>query len=173
MNPSSSYFDPLKYTHSDSDLDLGLERLYSLESLGLKDTELGSVDQEKIAQFSNSIIFKDGKYMVDLPWYEDVLEQVPSNHHVALATLRRVVKGLQAKGLVETYGDVFRQQLRDGIIERIEVHPSQYSNYIFIPHRAVIKTEQQVTTKLRIVFNCSLKIGVLPLSIRLHIQEST
>ena len=162
MNPSSSYFDPLIHTHSDSDLDLGLERLYSLESIGLKDSELGSVDQEKIALFKNSIIFKDGKYMVDLPWYEEILEQVPSNHHVAIATLKRVVKGLQAKGLVEAYGDVFRQQLRDGIIEKIVVHPSQYSNYVFIPHRAVVKTEQQVNTKLRIVFNCSLKIGGAP-----------
>ena len=31
------------------------------------------------------------------------------------------------------------------------------SDHIFIPHRHVIRTDEQCTTKLRVVLNCSLK----------------
>ena len=48
-------------------------------------------------------------------------------------------------------------QLKDGIIEEIKVHPSSYNNYTWIPHRPVIRTAEQVTTKIRPVFKCSLK----------------
>ena len=48
-------------------------------------------------------------------------------------------------------------QLKDGIIEEIKVHPSRYNNYTCIPHRPVIRTAEQVTTKIRPVFKCSLK----------------
>ena len=34
---------------------------------------------------------------------------------------------------------------------------SDYDNHIWIPHRPVIRTEEQVTTRIRPVFNCSLK----------------
>ena len=51
----------------------------------------------------------------------------------------------------------FKQQEEEGIIERFEVKPQNFSDYIWIPHRPVIKSEQQVTTKIRPVFNCSLK----------------
>ena len=33
---------------------------------------------------------------------------------------------------------------------------------IWIPHRLVIRTEANVTTKIRPVFNCSLKMGKSP-----------
>ena len=51
----------------------------------------------------------------------------------------------------------FYQQGREGIIERIEVSPDKFSKYIWIPHRPVIKMDEQSTTKIRPVFNCSLK----------------
>ena len=45
VEPSSSYFTPLKHTHSDTDLDIGLESLYSLESLGIdEDADQGCID---------------------------------------------------------------------------------------------------------------------------------
>ena len=38
------------------------------------------------------------------------------------------------------------------------MNPSDYDSHIWIPHRPVIRTGEQVTTKIRPVFNCSLKI---------------
>ena len=59
--------------------------------------------------------------------------------------------------MIKKYNDVFCRQESEGIIDRIKVNPSKFSNYNWIPHRPVIKFDTQVTTKIRPVFNCSLK----------------
>ena len=64
---------------------------------------------------------------------------------------------MQSKKLYKEYDDAFYQQEREGIIERIEESPDKFSEYIWIPHRPVIKMDEQSTTKIRPVFNCSLK----------------
>ena len=163
VEPSPSYFDPFMHTHSDLDLDVGLENIYKLESLGInEDSDVGSIDTLFIQKFHEGIIFKEGKYHVELPWYDDVLEAVPSNHKVALAALYRVKKRLEEQGLVSAYGDIFKQYLKEGIIEPIQVSPKDFHKFIWIPHRPVLKTAEQVTTKIRPVFNCSLRIGNSP-----------
>ena len=88
--------------------------------------------------------------------HEDVLEKVPSNHNVALTVMDRVSKKLEKDNLMDDYIKVFKQG-EEGIIERIEADPQKYADYTWIPHRPIIKTEQQVTRKIRPVFNCSLK----------------
>ena len=82
---------------------------------------------------------------------------MPSNHFIALRDLDRTMEHLNRKGIVSKYEEVFDKQLEDGIIEEINVSPSSYDDYTWIPHRPVIKTDEQVITKLRPVFNCSLK----------------
>ncbi|XP_064088753.1 uncharacterized protein LOC135203073 [Macrobrachium nipponense] len=54
------------------------------------------------------------------------------------------------------------QQLGDDIIEEINVHPDDYHKFIWIPHRPVVKTEANTTTKIRPVINCSLKVNKAP-----------
>ena len=54
---------------------------------------------------------------------------------------------------MDDYVKVFKQQEETGNIERIEVDPLKHADYTWIPHRPIIKTEQQVTTKIRPVFN--------------------
>src|SRR5215469_10128043 len=162
LNPVSTYFDPLMYTHTETDLDLGIESLYKLESMGIKDTNMGSIDEILIKQFEDSIEYRDNKYYVALPWYKELISKVPSNHSIALATLKRVVQDLKNKNLLETYGNVFKEQHKEGILEEIFVKPSEYKNYIWITHRPVIKETPQIKTKIRPVLNCSLKIGDCP-----------
>ncbi|KAL7631639.1 UNVERIFIED_CONTAM: hypothetical protein RMT77_018057 [Armadillidium vulgare] len=163
VEPTPSYFDPLTHTHSDVDLDLGLENLYRLESLGIDEkSNQGSIDSIFIQKFEDGICFQEGKYHVELPWYENILKEVPSNYKVALAALHRVKKNLEGRGLASAYGDIFRQYLKEGIIEQIQVSYKDFHKYIWIPHRPIIKTQAQVTTKIRPVFNCSLKIGDSP-----------
>ena len=94
---------------------------------------------------------------VELPWYKDKISLVSSNHFVALKVLDRTIDLLKRKGLVNKYQEVFDKQLEDGIIEEVKVNLSDYDNHFWIPHRPVIRTEEQVTTKIRPVFNCSLK----------------
>ena len=62
----------------------------------------------------------------------------------------------------DTYTAVFEQQLRDGIIEEVDPNKATSNQRVFIPHHPVVNTHAQTTTKVRPVFNCSLKIGNRP-----------
>ena len=159
LNPKQSYFDPLSEVFSESQVERNIDKMFSCESLGISDDQesTSDYDKAKIREFEESIEYKDNSYHIKLPWHEDKISSVPSNHEVALSVLNRVVTKLENQGLWNAYVDVFKQQEEEGIIERFEVKPQNFSDYIWIPHRPVIKSEQQVTTKIRPVFNCSLK----------------
>ena len=73
-----------------------------------------------------------------------------------------VVKDLDRRELLSSYQAAFSQQLADDIIEEIDVHPDDYHRFIWIPHRPVVKTDANTTTKIRPVFNCSLKTNKAP-----------
>ena len=75
--------------------------------------------------------------------------------------MQKVHSNLIDKNLYDVYNDVFEQQLSDNIIEEVPIDPTE-CKHVYIPHRPVIKTEDNVTTKTRIVLNCSLKIGTSP-----------
>ena len=64
--------------------------------------------------------------------------------------------------MLSSYQDVSSQHLADDIIEEINVHPDDYHKSIWIPHRPVIKTDTNTTTKIPPVFNCSLKTNKAP-----------
>ena len=55
-----------------------------------------------------------------------------------------------------------QQQIDDDILEPIELDSLNVEEHVWVPHRPVIKSENNVTTKLRVVLNCSLKIGDTP-----------
>jgi len=163
LNPVHSYFSPLSHILTDSEVEQGLENMFRIESLGIENMNNKSeFDLIQIEKFKRGIEFKDGKYHIKLPWIEEKVALLPSNHNIALSVLNRVYDNLKRKNLIEAYNDVFEQQLAEGIIEEFMVSPSEYKNYIWIPHRPVIKTEEQVSTKVRPVFNCSLKVNSLP-----------
>ena len=160
LDPCKSYFNPLDSILTDSEVENGLENLFKFESLGIKsdDSEMIDFDKELIKKFEDGISYKDGHYFIDLPWYQDKVNLVPSNHNIALKVLSRVTSQLQKSGLISKYEEVFDKQLENDIIEEIEVSPKDYDKYVWLPHRPIVKTEEQVTTKIRPVFNCSLKI---------------
>lgn len=132
--------------------------MFNLESLGLPTTEeFSTLDKEKVKQFRDSTTFKDSLYHVQLQWYEDKIKSVPSNHNAALRILEKVNKNLDKKNLYDNYLKVFEQKEEEGIIEEIIVPPERFGDYIWIPHRLVLKLADQTTTKMRPVFNCSYK----------------
>ena len=143
LEPSASQFDPLKEVFPCADVEYGLYNFYDLESIGIKE-EGSSYELEQFQNFSDSISFQDGHYYVHLPWNRDLVKQVPSNLKDSLAN---------------AYEKVFEQQESLGIIEPVN---QKMSDQIWIPHRPVIRNEANVTTKIRPVFNCSLKMGKAP-----------
>ena len=159
VDPVKIYFNPIEMVTPDSYFDQGLDDIFSLETMGIssKEENLTSYDQDFIDEFRNNIKFENNNYSVKLPWHTDRISKVSSNHKVALSVLDKVYANLDSNNLTNDYNAVFESQLRDGIIEQINVLPSFYDSYVWIPHRPVIKEESQVTTKIRPVFNASLK----------------
>ena len=94
-----------------------------------------------------------------MPWNRDLVKQVPSNLKVSLAVAERVYKNLDKQYIASAYEEVFEQQESLGIIEPVN---QKTSDQIWIPHRPVIRNEANVTTKIRQVFNCRLKMGKAP-----------
>ena len=157
LEPKLSYDDPLESFFDDSSVERRVDKMLSCDSLGIVENDgLGDYDRERVDQFKDSIELINGEYHVNLSWHDNV-DQVPSNEGIALNVLDRVTKDLERKGLIEEYNGGFKKWEADDIIERIEVHPKDYKNHIWTPHRPVFKTDEQSTTKMRAVFNCSLK----------------
>ena len=136
LHPRTSYFHPLAHTSRDSDVDLQIEHLFSIESLDIKEVEesVSTRERKLVEDFTKEVEFKDGKYFIKVPFHDNVTE-VPENYDVALATMKKVREKLSKRQLQDTYTAVFEQQLRDGIIE--EVDPNKTSNQrVFIPHQS-------------------------------------
>ena len=133
--------------------------MFDVDSLGISPEEqsVSGYDIRKIKEFENSIKFKDNTYHIKVPWHEEKIKSVPSNHSVTLSVLNRVVNKLEQQKLLYNYMEVFHQQEREGIIERFEVVLEDFTKHIWIPHRPVFKTDEQTTTKIRPVFHCFLK----------------
>ena len=162
MSPRSSYFDPIHFNKNseDAEFELGLEHLFSLESIGIPtDPELSTLDGEMIQQLKDSIQLINGKYHVDLPWIPDLITQVPSNHKIALKFLYKIYADMDQKNILSEYLKFLSEMKEDGIIEEFQVKPSEYHNYNFLTHRAVLKDSSTSSTSIRPVFNASLKVG--------------
>ena len=103
-----------------------------------------------------------GKYMIDIPWNDEVLEKVPDNFLVSKVLARKVYDKLKKQNLHQNYFDDVQEQLSDGVIEPL---PQGFSpaKYKFIPHRLVIRNYPLVaTTKICSVFNCSFRTNNRP-----------
>ena len=158
LEPKNSYDDPLESFFDESLVERRVDKMLSCDSLGINESEdsISDYDAVKIEKFKNSIELINGEYHVDLVWH-DTIDRVPSNEGIALSVLDRVSKDLEKKGLLEEYINGINKWEQDKIVERIEVNPKDFKNYKWIPHRPVFKTDEQSTTKMRPVFNCSLK----------------
>ena len=163
LEPKKTYFTPLEESFPDSLIEQGLENMFSLESVGCSEisNDQSLYDTDKIEAFKSKIQFADNRYSVALPWH-DMVTEVPSNENVAIAILEKVVNKLKRNGLLDVYRDVFAKQLEDNIIERIDITPETFHEHVWIPHRPVVKTDPNSTTKVRPVFNCSLKVNNKP-----------
>ena len=159
IEPVGHQFDPLQEIFVNSNVEYGLDNFYSLESIGIKEEDCPSYENVQVENFKKSISFQNEHYYVKLPWKADMVKQVPSNLKIALAVAQRVYEKLENQHIADKYEEVFDQQEELGIIEPVD---KRVPGQVFIPHRPVIKTDDQTTTKIRPVFNCSLKVGKSP-----------
>lgn len=121
--------------------------------------ELSPADEKVMEELQREMELRDGRYYVKIPFYSNV-EEVPENFQDAMTMVDRVYRSLKQRNLADKYSEVFQQQLHDGIIEEVDL--SESKKRVFIPHHPVIKMNEQTTTKIRPVFNCSYKKGDKP-----------
>lgn len=105
-------------------------------------------------------MFKNGIYYIQLLWYFGNLAHIPCNHAIDLRILGRVVRELEKKGLYQDYLDLFLQQEKDGIIEKIFVPPRRFEDYVWIPQRHIFKSGSAATTSIRSVSTFRMKKGI-------------
>ena len=161
VNSCLNSFEGIDQEKNSLDLEK-FENLFNLESIGIKETEISNYDKVKIDSFKDGITYKNGKYHIQLPWYENLIPMVKSNFNIAKGVLNKVVANLNSNKLFEQYNQVFEDQLSEGILEELCAGNFNVEDHIWIPHRPIIKEDSQCTTKIRPVLNCSLKIGASP-----------
>lgn len=157
FSPKTAIPSPLEQILDDSSVEQGqdgYEKLYALENLGIVSTN-NFVDDKFIEEFEKEIVFKDGHYYVAIPWKPEIIDQVPHNFELSKILAKKVYDKNVLAGMEEAYFDIFSEQLSEGIIERIPpgFDPQKHK---FIPHRAVVRPDVN-TTKIRVVYNCSLR----------------
>ena len=155
LNPVKSYEDPFGEIFDECDVERKIDNMLNLNDE--KNSDISNFDKLKLDEFDKSIEFKNDCYFVKLPWINDKLKHVKSNYNIALAVLDRVVSKLKQQNLFNEYLDIFHQQETEGIIERFYVQPEEFHKFVWIPHRPIIREGKQITTKVRAVYNCSLK----------------
>ena len=162
FHPKPSHLDALDFVNSDEVLSMerGLDKLLSLESIGICEKN-SNVDLEIIKEFQNNITFNKEKFHVELPWDSKVLKRVPSNFELSKSLAKRGFDKNKQLGIHKEYNKIFNEQVELGIIE--EIYPKDFQKHKWIPHRAVVKQDPLVkTTKIRAVYNCSLRVKGLP-----------
>lgn len=125
-----------------------------LESIGITEIANTTENEVMLKNFNNSILYKNNQYYIELPWkipHPNILD----NFYVAKAHLGKLHKKLESAGNLYAYDNVIKEHLSKNFIEEVPFNISS-SNVHYLTHRGVFR-EDSLTTKLRIVFNCSLK----------------
>ena len=77
LNPKPYYADPLESIFEHLAVERNLDRMFSLEDVGITENTLSSNDYQKIQELKNSISFQDGSYNINISRNEEKVNLVP------------------------------------------------------------------------------------------------
>ena len=127
-----------------------MHRFWDLDILGIKEQETNVGEK-----FGESIKFENGRYCVDLPLKENH-NMLPDNFKLSVKRLIKLKDRLsKTGGLLEKYDQVFQEQLKAGILEKVD-DPGEFGMCTYLPHKEVIRDDKE-STKLRVVCDASAK----------------
>uniref|UniRef100_A0A8D8SS70 Integrase catalytic domain-containing protein n=1 Tax=Cacopsylla melanoneura TaxID=428564 RepID=A0A8D8SS70_9HEMI len=138
---------PLSHEHD-------LRLLWDMETLGVKENATLTDDDLALQKFESAIRYENNRYYVDFPWKDGCKEDVQSNFGIAIGRLRSLVKRHAKDGVLDACKTNFDEQLKLGILERVDSSPNNTKSHYF-PYHAVIRTERE-TTKIRVVMDATL-----------------
>ena len=139
-----------------------VDRFWKHEAMGIESSE----SAEKVSQLEVKFKEKDQRYEVCLPWKNDVDGKWESNYELCKSRLFSLYKKLKENPvLMKQYDDVFKEQLENGVIEKVRSQGKEAdSKAHFLCHFGVARQERE-TTKLRVVFDGSAKWNIDSLSL--------
>ena len=140
-----------------------VQKLWSLEAIGIKSEELGPIEVENsiTENFRKKVSFDGERYSVGLPWKGEQVE-IASNFHVAKGRLGSLVRSLCPSGEPTAKFDKYNANIQDqlvcGIVEKVMCRTENADDSVihYIPHMGVVREDKE-TTKLRLVYDASAK----------------
>lgn len=159
---SSSFSNSLLLTSllPQQSVDEKLHKFWDLEALGIDN----GVDEKEffVEKFKSSVSHNGERYEVSLP-RKELHEPLPDNLFIAKKRLVSLKKRLKEHpDVLEQYNKYFDEQLESGVIERVNVNDRGKIGWThYIPHHCVVREDKE-TTKLRVVFDASCKVGKNP-----------
>ena len=106
--------------------------------------------------FKGSVKKENGRYQVAWPWRDENC-RLPDNYDLCIGRLKSLQKRLREDPeLFRSYEEGIKNQLEKGMIEIVSEQTEKGDKLHYIPHRAVIKPENN-TTKLRVMYDASAK----------------
>ena len=133
-----------------------IKNFWNNESIGIKSDTL---EQGAVEKFKDEVRFIDNRYEVKLPFMEGH-SPVPDNYSLSQKRLTRQLSRLKEdKEIAQKYDEVIKEQLREGIIERVtkeDYAGPSVGAVTYLPHQHVLRPDKE-TTKLRVVFDASAK----------------
>ncbi|GBN74693.1 hypothetical protein AVEN_206945-1, partial [Araneus ventricosus] len=133
-----------------------LESFWNIESLGVNSPDERLENEEALRLFENSIQQNNDRYEVRLPW---INENVILHDNYANAERRffNLLKQFHSNlNFYKEYKQVINDQIKDGIIEKVDPNATRGERIYYIPHRAVLRKNHS-STKLRVVYDASSK----------------
>ena len=133
-----------------------IKNFWNNESIGIKNN---MIEQGVLEKFEEDVRFVDNRYEIKLPFKEGH-SPVPDNYSLTRKRLTTQLSRLKEdEEIAQKYDKVIREQLSEGIIERVNESESiapKVGMITYLPHHQVLRPERE-TTKLRVVFDASAK----------------
>ena len=133
-----------------------MSSLWDSETIGTTRSDINDLVYEN---FKNEIQFNkhSNRYEVGLPFKLNH-DLISDNYTYCIKRLAPVLKKLSKDNkLLTSYNAIIKEQLTQGVIEKVNNHEISYGDVHYLPHRPVIRDDKS-TTKVLMVFDASATI---------------
>ena len=135
---------PIAWFHMQIISDNVLDWSWDLESIGIQDKSILSIDPV-LSNFRSNIKCVDDRYQVSLPWKPGGGDTLLNNERLARKWLHNLGKRLDSKtDLKREYNDALKSMETSGVIEEVPHDNVSYYLIYYMPHRPVVK-ESSIT----------------------------
>lgn len=142
---------------------ISLRKLFEEDNLGVKHVqEYSANDRQVLKLFQQSFQNCNNQVYLSVP-FNDQITSLPSNFQAAKGQLKGLVKSLKREAKYITYNNLLQQHEKLEYIQKVPLNCAKH----FLPHFGV--DSSSLTTPLRIVYNCSAKVGGKSLNDCMHL----